>query len=468
MALTLEELNKDWLEKLIPRLNDQANAYRKYEAYYDGAHKQSFSTEGYRQEFDGFLKAIVDNWMPIVVDAVQERMAVTGFRFGEDEGDKDARDIWQVNSMDTESELLHTAALIGGTASALVWVDETRIGDDFPLITIEDPTQMYVAVGANGRRLQRVAAIKVWCDEWTAEDRANVYLPDALYKIIKVNDKWQPFEKYVYANPLGVVPVVPFYNRATMKAGSCRSELQDVTATQDQINKILCDAMVASEFSAFAQRWVTGMEIEKDGEGKPINPFESGADRLFAAENDLAKFGQFDSTDLTNYVKFMENRIQSIASRSRTPAHYLLGSQGSFPSGESLKATETGLVQKIKQRCRHYGESWEEVMRLAFAVAGDEAKAGYFNAEVMWADVESRTEAEHVDALVKLRTLDVPLRQLWEDAGYSPAEIERFLEWAKDEAMVKSLAQPAQLTNVRVNGGSSVSPITSQPASATA
>jgi hypothetical protein len=226
--------------------------------------------------------------------------------------------------------------------------------------------------------------------------------------------------------------------------------------------------MVASEFSAFAQRWVTGMEIEKDGEGKPINPFESGADRLFAAENDLAKFGQFDSTDLTNYVKFMENRIQSIASRSRTPAHYLLGSQGSFPSGESLKATETGLVQKIKQRCRHYGESWEEVMRLAFAVAGDEAKAGYFNAEVMWADVESRTEAEHVDALVKLRTLDVPLRQLWEDAGYSPAEIERFLEWAKDEAMVKSLAQPAQLTNVRVNGGSSVSPITSQPASATA
>lgn len=449
---TLAELVEKWVKPLETRLTLQRRLVNEYQGYYDGDHTPSFSTDGYKEEFNDFLNTIVDNWMPIVVDSVQERMQVNGFRFSDDgKGDSQAQDIWQANHLDAESELLHSSALIGGTASVLVWVDEAKADGDFPLITVEDPDQVYVLHGGP-KRMDRLAAIKAWKDEWTGEERVNIYLPDAVYKVIQVGGRWQEFEKFRYRNPLGVVPIVPFYNRPKLKPGSFRSELKDVIATQKQINKILCDALVASEFSAYRQRWVTGMDVEIGEDGKPVNPFESGADRMFVATDSASEFGQFEATDLTNYVKMMENRIQSVASRTRTPAHYLLGNAGSFPSGESLKATETGLVAKVRQRMRFFGESWEEVMRLAFAVA-DDPKAKYFKAETIWADPESRTEAEHVDALVKLRTINVPIRQLWEDRGYTPTQIDRFLVWAREEALNASLAAPVTVVNRGVNGG---------------
>lgn len=64
-------------------------------------------------------------------------------------------------------------------------------------------------------------------------------------------------------------------------------------------------------------------------------------------------------------------------------------------------------------------------MRLAFAVKGDPRKDAHL-AETIWRDAEYRSEAEHIDALLKLNSLGVPRQQLWQDAGYTPAQIERF------------------------------------------
>jgi hypothetical protein len=61
--------------------------------------------------------------------------------------------------------------------------------------------------------------------------------------------------------------------------------------------------------------------------------------------------------------------IQHVAAQTRTPPHYLLGQSGAFPSGESLKATETGLVAKVKRKQTTFGETWEEAMRLAFLLS---------------------------------------------------------------------------------------------------
>jgi hypothetical protein len=65
-------------------------------------------------------------------------------------------------------------------------------------------------------------------------------------------------------------------------------------------------------------------------------------------------------------------------------------------------------------------------MRLAFAYRGDEARAQAANAETIWADPESRSEGELVDALTKMRTLGVPLEALWERWGASPQQIEKW------------------------------------------
>lgn len=429
--------------KLTERLQKQSSGVKEYREFYDGEYRLSFSTEGYSREFGEMLKEINDNWLPIVVEAVSERMNVEGFRFGQSEGDNEAWDIWQRNFLDADSELHHTSTLRDGIGYVMVW-GETKT--DNPIITVEDCQEVYVELVAGSRR-QRAYAIKRWVDEWDGQtEYVNLYTPDAIGKFVYRNGQLEILDEAT--NPMKVVPIVPFFNRPDTKPNSFKSELHDVISTQRQINKILCDAIVASEFAAFRQRWASGVEIEKDKQGKPINPFVSNVNRVWIAEDSGTKFGSFEAADLSNYVTLLENRIQSVASRTRTPPHYLLGSSGTFPSGETLKATETGLIAKTKSRMRHTGEGWEEVMRLAFKAMSDEKRATYYRAETIWADPESRTEAEHVDALVKLRSLNVPLRQLWEDAGYSQEQIDRMTQWATEEALTASLTTPSPIVNV--------------------
>lgn len=429
-----------WVTKLKPKLDAQAREVARYESYYDGKQPVplALTTEHYRETFMRMLRDVQDNWCPIVVDAVEERLNVEGFRMpDEPKSDKDAAAIWQRNSLDAEAELAHTTALTTGRAALMVWAG----ADEQPEITVEHPSQVIVAYEAGSAR-RRAAALKCWSDEWTGATMANLYLPDGIHKMVHLGNAWIERAERL-PNPLGVVPVVEFRNRRKLM-GSPRSELADVTSTQDQINLLVLDMLVAAEFGAFRQKWATGIELPVDPEtGKPVEAFRASIERMWVTGSEDARFGDFAATDLGTYIAAIENRVQSLAARTRTPPHYLLGSSGTFPSGESLKATETGLVAKITRRQVHFGETWEEAMRLAFAVQGDMGKAEAFAMETIWRDPESRTEAEHVDAVVKKLAVGVPRQQLWEDLGYTQTQIGRFREMLLDEALLTALSQPA-------------------------
>lgn len=452
-----------WVDNLSLRLMARVGQTKKFQDYYDGNQPLTFVTSKYREQFGKMLAAVCDNWMALVVDAVEERLHVEGFRIGDEiDGDADAWEMWQRAHLDADSELVHNSALVLGEAGVLVWYDQESDG---PEITVESALQVLVAYEAGSRR-KRSAAIKMWLDDWTGRLFANVYLPDAVWPFATKTSQdagnpwvsegdsyrqqfasnvssgfaWEPLADPI-PNPLGVVPIVPIINRPQL-LGRGRSEIQEITSTQDQINKLVADMLVASEYTAFPQRWATGVEIPVDDEGNELEPFKAAADRLWHVPHDEAKFGDFTASDLSTYVKAIENRVQSLASRSRTPPHYLLGQSGTFPSGESLKATETGLIAKTKSRMRHFGEGWEEVIRLGFQVARSD-KAKIETSETIWRDPESRTEGEHVDALLKKLALGVPIQQLWADAGYSPTQIERFYTMLADKRVKQLLAAAA-------------------------
>lgn len=443
-----------WLVHLYRRLVTRSPGVQRLERYYDGIHDLSFASQEYRQEFSKMLRGVSDNWMALVVDAVEERLHVEGFRMSDDPaGDADAWRIWQENCLDADSELLHSTALQTGSAYAMVWFGE----DDRPEITVEHPLQTIVAYEAGTQR-RRAAALKTWVDEWTGDVRANVYLPDGIYKFQSrrslgtagpelfvtatgrarsadvLAGMWMPapgIESEV-ENPLGKVPIVEFRNRPRL-LGEGRSEFADVISAQDQTNKLVCDMMVAAEFYGFRQRWATGIEIPTDPTtGKPIQDLPMALDRLWHTEDPNAKFGEFGETDLNNYVSAISSRVRSLIARTRTPSYYV-PTDGQVPSGEALKTAETGLVAKCRSRQRHFGESWEEVMRLAFAVT-DDRRAESPMAETQWADPESFNEGVRTDSLLKQLSLGVPVRVLWERAGYSQSEIDRFKDLLEAEA----------------------------------
>jgi hypothetical protein len=439
-----------WLDRLLKKLQKRRAEISVYDDYYEGRHPLAFASEKFLKAFGGLFESFADNWCDLVVDAVEERLNVTGFRVEADaKGDDAAWRIWQANNLDADSQMGITEALVNGLAAAIVWAGPD---DQTPSITMEHPREVIVET-APGNRRQRLAALKWWTDDREGIDYATVYLPDAIYKfrtrtraekrgmgagLNAGTAKWVQRdvagEPWPLPNPLKVVTVVPIANRPRLLVPGV-SEIKRVIPIQDAVNKLVSDMLVTSEFSAFKQRWATGMDIPVDPEtNQPIEPFRAAVDRLFIAEDPNSKFGEFQASDLSNFVQAIELVVQHIASQTRTPPHYFY-LRGQFPSGESIKSAETGLVAKARRKMRTIGEDLEEIIRLAFAVI-DDPKADEPGLETIWADPESRTEAEHVDATIKKRALKVPLLQLWEDVGYSPQQIERFKEMLAEEAQL--------------------------------
>jgi hypothetical protein len=462
-----------YLQQMDYELRRRQPEMEMWERYYEGVHRLQFATSRFRQTFGNLFHEFADNWMQLIVDASVERLNIQGFRFSADagpdaayEGDADAWDIWRDNGLPSQSDVAHTEAVKLGRAYALVdpWL-KTAIGN--PVITVEHPAQTTVACHAHNP-MMRKAGFKTWTDH-TGYIRGNVYMHDAVYRFqtdTRVNEH-QPSQfggagvyTAVYGNlfpldyvgppsaflgedvtwlpytgdgfpaevphNLEVVPVIPLQNNPSLKIGG-RSDIAPIIPIQDALNKLVLDMLIASEFASFPQRWATGIEIPKDPVSqRPIGEerFLASVSRLWTSEDHETKFGQFAASDLGNYVKAIEMMIQHVAAVTRTPPHYLLGQAGSFPSGDSLAATETGLVAKCKRKMTNFSPAWEEAVRLAFKAKGD--PRGNQMAEVVWADPEQRIRAARIDGAMKMTTMGVPQDAVWEELGASPSEIKRW------------------------------------------
>jgi hypothetical protein len=440
-----------WLDRLYEQLQERCKYVQLMRRYCEGDHPYALLTDKAREAFRRLLKQARSNYVGLVSDATSERIQVDGFRLGEAEaGDTEAWRIWQANNLDADSDLLIAEAIRVGRSFALVAPNPQD--QSTPLVTAEDATQAIVAYRPGSRR-ERAAGLKCWVDDWTGQLMATVYLPDGLYKYSapapKRNTvgkpKWERREvrgeAWPAPNPLGVVPLVELQNRPDL-LGEAHSEIEDVLDIQDRINKTLIDRLMAQEFSAFRQRWATGYELPEDEQGQPVEPFKAAVDRLWVAEDPQVKFGEFSATDLTPYLKAIEADVQHMAARTRTPAQYLLG-QLSNVNGETLKATESGLVSKVRQRQRPLGEGFEEIVRLYLRAAGDDRDLDRI--EVIWHNPEFRTEGELVDALVKMSTLGVPREALWERWGASQTEIAQWREQSDQQAARILGGDPASL-----------------------
>ncbi|WP_440066458.1 phage portal protein [Streptosporangium sp. OZ121] len=418
----------EWIDHLTRQIHIESAETRRYDEYYEGNHPLAFAQVKFREAFGGMFQGQwADNFCALVVDSVAERLQVEGFRLTEDpKADRDAADIWQRSGMDADSDAAHTDALIQRRAYVHVWAD----ADGKPTITPYSAHEMTLAYVPGSRRTRRVA-LKRQVDEWGTEHVA-LMTAKSVYTTSRPEgrDKWDDGKPA--KNPLGVVPVIALDNRPRLNRKPM-SELHRIIPLQDAVNKVMIDALVASEMGAFPMRWVTGLELaEEDGKTAPP-PFKVALDKMLHSEDPNTKFGQFETVDLANYVRLIDALTTHIASVSRIPTHYFLLQAGQPPSGESIKSAEAGLVAKVLQRQRCFGEAWEEVIRLAFAVLKDPRQNAH-SAEVIWRDPEYRTEGEHVDALLKKKTFGVPDRQLQEDAGYTPAQIERFPQLRDEQA----------------------------------
>ena len=442
-----------WLRRLYGRLVARRAELVFFDDYYTGNHPLPWLAPQARDEFRRLVRMTRSNYMGLVVDATAERLQVEGFRFGSDAtADADTWRIWQANNLDADSDMAWLEALVGGTAYFHVAPDPDD--RDTPFVWVEHASQVIVEHEPGSNRRVRAASLKVWDDDWTQEVHATLQLRadgGRIYKFraprpsggVTSNPVWdervvpgeQPNGQRM--NPLRDVSVVEIPNNPRLLTGGV-SELFDLTDIQDRVNKTLFDRMQTQEFGVDPQKWAKAFP-DVDSEGNP-NVVEFGRNRMITTDIAETGFGNFAVAPLDPYSNAKREDVKDIASRSRTPAQYLLGEMSNV-NGETLKASEHGLVSKVGRRMRPFGEAAEEAMRLARRAVGLSGP-GDSRMETLWVDPQYRTEGERTDAIVKrLGARISSLRQAREDYGYTATEIERLQADDELESLSPAVAQ---------------------------
>lgn len=423
----------DILQRLLQKLEKQAQDARVSNSYYDGEQVLRWLDARQIDLMGDRLLPLAVGWGQLVVDSVEERLDVEGFRYGASEdADDSLGEIWQYNNLDEGSQMGHTDALI--TKNAFVIVGTNPDEQSVPLVTVEAPEQCVVEWDAQTRKVS--AGIKTWVDDDQTQF-ATLYLPKLTIQWVKAKGKeWD--EKSRDSHDIPRPLIVPLVNRKRTLRGDGMSELTvPMRRLIDAGTKISTDMMTSAEYHAMPRRWVVGMGPEdfEDENGNPTDGWTNVAGRLWSTENPEAKFGQFAESDLANFHKTIETLATMLASLGCLPPQYV-GISSTIPaSADAIRSSETRLVKRAERKQLVFGGAWEDAMRLALFVRDGKEDPEARRMETLWADPATPTFAQKADATTKLVAQGiVPREQAREDLGYTPTQRLRMREMDQEAA----------------------------------
>lgn len=449
------------LDKLTKTLNSRRADIAMLDAAYRGEFSLKFASKDFAEYFSEQYAGFSDNWTQVVADAPHERLGIVGIRHeGAKKGDDELWKRWLENEADAYSDLAFLDAIIAKRSYALVWGDR----NDKATVTWEHPSQAVVSYDPETRA--REAGAKIWSDD--EFEYATLYLPTEVWKWQRTRGYaigrpsglivtgaqptggWEPRQPasddtWPLVNPLGFVPLVEFQNKPRL-IGEPLSDIAGTLSMQHAINLLWAQLFVATDGSSLPTRVVIGAErptipiLNSDGQEigrKPVELKKIRGDRTLWLENPEAKINEWQAGDLEVFTKIIDKAVGHISSQSRTPSTYFMGGgSGTIANvgDDSLKPLETGLVMRTQEKTEHFGRSAREVFRLMALVEGDEGKAASVaTGQVLWKDIENRSDAQRADALLKKKTIGYPLRYIMELDGMTDPEIDRIMLMADAE-----------------------------------
>lgn len=394
-----------------------------------------------KQEMRDFARKSRTNYLPLVVDVLSQSLRVVGYR----PDDSPLWGVWQANGMDARQTGVHRAALRYGASYVLVLP-----GSPEPVMRGFSPRDVTAVYTDDD-------------DEWpmyalrrTSSDTFRLYDEDAEYffgleDAVNGEREWVFLESRVHG--LGVCPFVRFRDRMECEDDLPMGVVEPLIPIQHRIDETVFGLLTAQHFSAFHQRWVTGWDVPKDADGKPIRPLDASVRKVWAFADPEVKIGEFAETDLGGYLSAKDAAVSDLSAISQLPPQAFLGAVANM-SAEALAAAEAGKDRRAEEIETSFGESWEQAMRLSGTARGDLEAAGDTSSEVRWADTTARSLAQAVDALGKAaQMLGVPPQGLWPMIpGVSEQDIERWTALAEQNDSLGAFAamldrQTAALTD---------------------
>ena len=457
VSLTSADEAVEYAGKVRGMLDGSMERLDMIDRYLSGDQTKPYTPPEANREYRQLVDKSITNWLQLVLAAPAQAMYVDGYRAtGQGENARPWR-WWQANGLDARQSAVYRAAMGYGVAYVVVrsGVDPMS-GETAPQIRGVSPRRAIAAYEDPHDDWPAVALVMRGQDEkeWTAD----LYDSENVWQIRSVKGQTGKWTVSAVGPPephgASVVPVVRFADMPDLE-GRHPGMIEPLIPIQDRINQTAFDLLMTQTFASFKVRWVSGMTIipEHDDQsdvGAVLSEEQLrqaraaklviGQDRIITAEDPDTKFGQLDESPLSPFVEAQEANVRHLAAISQTPPHHLLGQMANL-SAEALVAAETSLSRKVEERQTGFGESWEQVLRLAAQIADDVEASLDVSAEVKWRDHEARSFSATVDALGKAaQMLGVPVRGLWERIpGVTDQEISHWQQLSEEDDSVQRL-----------------------------
>lgn len=435
-------------------------------------------------EYQHLVRQSRFNVLPLTVAVVAENLYLDGYRSPRDEpGDPAQREkapenvfsqVWQPNRMDARQAGIYRTALGYGYSYVsalpgadgvpvltphsprLLTADYDELDDEWPVrAVIWDRHCVPLAIGDDG---------KLWVESPKLDGSRATYLTDKYVVRLRCRSGggldtavWDVLS--VDEHGWGVCPVVRYLDSQGELETLPPGKIEPMISVQAQLDQTTFNLLMAQQYSAFRQRWVTGMEIQEDERGAAKAPFNTAVDQILHAESADTKFGEFGQTDLTGYLQSRDKAMLFVATMAQLPPHAIVISGGmSNISAEALASLENSHRRDVEEHKSSFGEGHEQLMRLCSKIMGDEDGWTDYDAQAAWRDTTPRSIGEVADALGKLATmLSIPAKALWEKVpGVTETDLVRWEAMAAEAesqaTLMQLLAPPAPTAPVAAPG----------------
>ncbi len=438
----------DWIgDAGLPAYKAQRDEMDRIDRWYrwehDPPHRPRHATSEYRELSDRAQTP----WLSLVVTAIAQALYVEGYREVQADAEAEAWGVWQRNGFDARQIAVHRAALAYGRSYVTVLPGTDSFGETMPVLRGVSPRHMVTfwmdeSEDEYPAQALRVDRAKVGLDG--NGKRLRLYDSENVYEVLATSTdalEWLDSRRH----DVGVCPVVRYANMLDLE-GRSPGEVEPFIPVAGRIDQTVFDRLVVQRFSSWVVRTIAGMSqpdtVAATGETPEQVKLRLKVSDLLIAENADTKFGTLAATPLNGFIDAKDADIRDLAAVTQTPPHHLLG-QISNLSAEALAAAEASLNRKVEERKHAFGESHEQVLRLASHVAGDRPGATDFSAQVRWRDMESRSLAQAADALGKLaQMLQVPVEMLWEKVpGWTQTDVNRAKQLASEGGGIEALMQ---------------------------
>lgn len=438
MALPSTDL--EWVTYLSLQHDNEKKELEDLDRYYEGTQPLTYMHPEIFREIGDRIQPVVLAWPQLVVDSIEERLDVEGFRLpDEDSGDDDLWRVWQANDMDEQTQIGHVDALV--MRRYYVAVGSNEDDADTPLMTAESPLEMFADIDPRTRKPR--AALRRVLEQDTLAQRseryATLYLPNSTvwYRWGQNGEGWVEIDRDDHN--LGEVPVVPVVNRARLQSSRRNprtghvtrygtSELQPIIPLSDAANKVATDMMLASEFVAIPLRGLWGVSPEDmtDEQGNKLTAIQAMLGRLLTMASTEGSEFEFAAADLSNFHNTIDQLARMVAAMGALPPNYLGLVADDAASADAIRSREARLVKRAERKQRAFGGSYEQAGRLVRRMQTGDWDPRYQRLEAMWRDASTPTESQSADAATKrFQSGITPLRQTRADLGYTPPQIGR-------------------------------------------